>query len=85
MNYGIPIIVVVNKSDLIEESLKEKDGEMKLDFILYSLRNFAITYGASLFYSSSKTKSNISQLYEYLLHRLYGFQLKLKSELLSKE
>ena len=43
MNYGIPIIVVVNKSDLIEERLKEKDGETKIDFILYSLRNFAIT------------------------------------------
>lgn len=43
MNYGIPIVVAVNKSDLIEESLKEKDGEMKLDYILYSLRNFTIT------------------------------------------
>jgi len=43
MNYGIPIIVVVNKSDLIEETLKEKDGEMKLDYILYSLRNFTVT------------------------------------------
>lgn len=43
MNYGIPIVVVVNKSDVIEETLKEKDGEMKLEYILYSLRNFTIT------------------------------------------
>lgn len=75
----------MNKSDLVDDYLKEKDGQQKLDYILYSLRNFAITYGASVFYISSKTKTNLKILYDYLLHRLYNFDLKEKAEVLARE
>lgn len=84
-SFGIPIIITVNKSDLVEEMLKDKDSQAKLDYILYSLRTFAITYGASVIYLSSKTKSNLQVFYDYLLHRFYSFGLKDKAEVLARE
>jgi dynein light intermediate chain 1 len=45
----------------------------------------AITYGASLFYVSSKTKTNLKLFYDYILHRFYSFTLKDKAEVLSRE
>ncbi|EGR30364.1 light intermediate polypeptide 2, putative [Ichthyophthirius multifiliis] len=80
INIGIPITVVCSKSD----SFQETNIELS-DFIQYSLRNFCITYGASLIYTSCKTKDNLDIFYEYILHILYGFKLKYKAEIVNQE
>lgn len=64
---------------------KDKDGEKKIEYIIYTLRNLCIMYGATLLFTSSKSNINVDILYEYLLHRLYSFDLRFKSELVHKE
>ena len=41
---------------------------------------FKFIDGATLIFTSSKMKLNINVFYEYLLHRLYDFPLKHKSD-----
>ncbi|KAI8790093.1 cytoplasmic dynein 1 light intermediate chain 2-like isoform X1 [Biomphalaria glabrata] len=73
-NLGIPIVVVVTKSDTI--SMLEKDFDYKdehLDFIQQHIRKFCLKYGAAMFYTSVKDERNCDLLYRYLVHRIYGF------------
>ena len=42
-NNGLPIMVVVTKSDIIEFSEKEKDWDSKFEVMRYCLRHFCIT------------------------------------------
>ncbi|XP_064641728.1 cytoplasmic dynein 1 light intermediate chain 2-like isoform X2 [Lineus longissimus] len=73
-NLGIPIVVVVTKSDAISTLEKEHDyREEHFDFIQQHIRKFCLNYGASLFYSSVKEDKNCDLLLKYLLHRIYGF------------
>ncbi|BFZ12818.1 hypothetical protein BsWGS_15857 [Bradybaena similaris] len=73
-NLGIPIVVVVTKSD--EISMLEKELDFKdehFDFIQQHIRQFCLKYGAAMFYTSVKDERNCDLLYRYLVHRIYGF------------
>ncbi|XP_072013070.1 cytoplasmic dynein 1 light intermediate chain 2-like isoform X2 [Amphiura filiformis] len=73
-NLGIPLVVVITKSDAI--SSLEKDHDFKdeqLDFIQQHVRKFCLNYGAALFYVSVKENKNCDLLHKYLLHRIYEF------------
>ncbi|XP_022083930.1 cytoplasmic dynein 1 light intermediate chain 1-like isoform X2 [Acanthaster planci] len=73
-NLGIPMVVVVTKSDAISSLEKEHDFKMEhLDFIQQHIRKFCLNYGAALFYTSVKEGKNCDLLYKYLLHRIYSF------------
>jgi len=85
VNYGVPIMILGTKSDGLEIIEKEKNGEYKLDFLQYSLRNFGLTYGATLLYMSLKQNINLDIFYDYLLHRFYGFGLRYKAEVVHKD
>lgn len=41
--------------------------------------------GASLIYTSIRNNSNLSTLYEYILHRAYDFPLRFKPEVVNEE
>ncbi|XP_013419825.1 cytoplasmic dynein 1 light intermediate chain 2 isoform X1 [Lingula anatina] len=73
-NLGIPIVVVVTKSDAISTLEKENDyREEHFDFIQQHIRKFCLNYGAALAYVSVKEDKNCELLYKYLVHRIYGF------------
>lgn len=69
-NYGIPIIFVINKTD--NPCPKYDD---KAEYILKHIRKMAISYGATIIYTSTKKKYNIKVLYDYIFHSLYNFDL----------
>lgn len=86
VNLGIPILVICNKSELVWTLDKNPEQNEKiLDVALKSLREFCVTYGASLFYVSCATKTNLTALYDYLMHRLYGFNFGHKPDLESRD
>ena len=69
-NCGIPIIFVINKTD--NPCPKYDD---KAEYILKHIRKMAISYGATIIYTSTKKKYNIKVLYDYIFHSLYNFEL----------
>ncbi|KAI6653846.1 Cytoplasmic dynein 1 light intermediate chain 2 [Oopsacas minuta] len=71
-NIGIPLIVLVTKTDVMTDL--EKDFDYKdehFDFIQQKIRNFCLRHGAALFYTSVKEDKNISLLYQYIVHKMY--------------
>jgi dynein light intermediate chain 1 len=84
-NYGIPIMIIGMKSDILEDIEKEKDGENKLEYLHYTLRNYALPYGATLIYTSAKVNSNLDIFYDYVGHRFFGFGLKYKPEIIHRD
>lgn len=86
VNLGVPVMVICCKSDLVWTVDKNHDqNDRILDCALKTLREFCVTYGASLFYTSSKTGANITQLYDYIMHRLYGFPFVHRSQILVRD
>jgi len=79
-NLGIPIIIVVTKSDYVYAL--EKDRGYTNDHFTYihtTLRRICLKYGASLIYTSARDDINCELLLHYLQHRLYqkiSFELK---------
>ena len=69
-NCGVPFIFVINKSD--NPCSKYDD---KAEYILKHIRKLAISYGATIIYTSTKKKYNIKVLYDYIFHSLYNFDL----------
>ena len=69
-NCGIQIIFVINKTD--NPCPKYDD---KAEYILKHIRKMAISYGATIIYTSTKKKYNIKVLYDYIFHSLYNFDL----------
>ncbi|GAB9473215.1 hypothetical protein Gpo141_00010370 [Globisporangium polare] len=69
-NLGVPLVLIVAKADL------RPDNSVKMDYIEYVLRQFAIKYGAAVFYTSAKTGANVDALRKYILHRAYPSQFK---------
>ena len=69
-NCGIPIIFVINKTD----NPCPKYDDMA-EYILKHIRKMAISYGATIIYTSTKKKYNIKVLYDYIFHSLYNFDL----------
>ncbi|CAK4703931.1 unnamed protein product [Aphanomyces euteiches] len=62
-NLGIPVIVVVSKTDLTPEDT------VKVDFVQYTVRQICLQYGAALCYTSSKTGTNCDVLKDYIMYR----------------
>ncbi|XP_063951050.1 cytoplasmic dynein 1 light intermediate chain 2-like isoform X1 [Lytechinus pictus] len=73
-NLGVPIVVVVTKSDYVSTLEKDQDySDEHLDFLQQNVRKLCLNYGAALFYVSVKENKNCDLLNRYLLHRLYDF------------
>lgn len=83
-NIGIPLVYVMNKSDVVLEERK-KQYETFSEFILSHVRQMAIEYGASIIYTSGKSNTNLSILYDYICHTLFNFDLLHKPNLIEKE
>ena len=86
-NLFIPLMIVCSKMDLIEHGDKDLKQilEQNLDFIQYTLRKEALHYGASLTFSSANSNSNIQQIYEYILNRIYDTDFAHPSNISDKE
>ena len=85
VNMGIPIMVFVNKSDLVMSLDKSRDQSGKIiDFMQQNLRRECLRYGATLLFVSPKYNININLAYEYLMHRLYEFKLKSEAQVHEK-
>lgn len=69
-NLGVPLVFVVAKADL------RPDNSVKMDYIEYTLRQFAIRYGAAVVFTSAKSGTNVDTLRKYILHRAYPSQFK---------
>ena len=65
-NCGIPIVFVINKSDVINQSSEKKKFIENSEFILNHIRSIAIEYGATIVYTSGKTNCNLTILYDYI-------------------
>ena len=54
-----------------------------------NLQRFPLTVnivgGAALVYTSSKEACNTTSLYKYLIHRLYGFPLRIPPQVVEKD
>ena len=85
VNLGIPIIVVVNKVDLMLHGEKVAMLEKNIEFIWKHLRQYNLTYAASMMFISTTSHINIENLYRYIMHRLYDFEFKIKPQLHEKE
>ena len=84
-NVGLPIGIIVNKSDIVNKTGEKNFYEENSEFILKHIRQIAISYGASIFYTSGKANININVLYDYIVHRLFGFDLTHRPNLSEKE
>ncbi|KAJ8302860.1 hypothetical protein KUTeg_019256 [Tegillarca granosa] len=85
-NLGIPIVVVITKTDAISTLEKEHDyKEEHFDFIQQHIRKFCLHYGAALFYTSVKEDKNCDLLYRYLTHRIYGFPFNSPAYVVEKD
>lgn len=84
-NCGVPIVFVINKSDVVTQSTEKKKFEENSEFILNHIRQIALEYGATIVYVSGKTNCNITILYDYICHTLFNFDLVHKPNLIDKE
>ena len=78
-NCGIPIIFIINKADNPCQKYEDKN-----EFILRHVRKCAINYGATIVYTSTKSNTNITVLYDYIFHSLFNFDLVHKSNVIDK-
>lgn len=85
-NLGVPIAVVVSKSDSVSALEKDYDyREEHLDFMQQHIRKFCLNYGASLFYVSVKESKNCDLLYKYMIHRIYNFPFNTPALVVEKD
>ena len=78
-NCGVPLIFVVNKSDNPFPKYEEK-----AEFILRHIRKLALTYGATIIYTSTKKKFNIQVLYDYIFYTLFNCDFIYRSNIQDK-
>jgi dynein light intermediate chain 1 len=84
-NLGVPLVIVVNKSDIVSQTGERKRFEEDSEFMLKHIRNFALAYGATIIYTSTKQNLNLNVLYEYILHRIYKFEFRHKPNIMDKD
>ncbi|CAM2698002.1 unnamed protein product [Rotaria socialis] len=85
-SFGIPIIIVITKSDAMSTLEKENDyDDQHFEFLQYHIRNFCLEYGAALFYTSVKAKKNIDKLYKYIVHKCYGYPFTLTAAIVERD
>lgn len=88
-NLGIPIVLVCNKADAInrfENECEYQDSDF--DFIQQSLRQVALSYGATLVYTAPRGEeahSGAAVLREYIAHRLFDGSFQARAEVLEKD
>jgi hypothetical protein len=92
LNLGIPIVFVVNKSDIVSQSSERKRFDEDSEFIQKHIRSLAlfciqilILDGASVIYTSTKQNINLNILYDYILHRSYKFDLVHRPNLMDRD
>mmetsp|Transcript_75981 Transcript_75981/g.180738 ORF Transcript_75981/g.180738 Transcript_75981/m.180738 type:complete len:532 (+) Transcript_75981:78-1673(+) len=85
-NLGLPVIVVVTRSDAASllETQKTKGWSQVIEA---HIRSEALSYGAAIVYTMVQaTKAqNVDVLYAYLMHRLYGYELKHRAQVPSRD
>lgn len=91
VNLGVPIVVICTKADMCWQVDKSRDNaERLLDYVSRTLReqclhcNFHVD-GAALVYTSARSNNNLQLLYEYLMHRIYGFRFTQEAQVLERE
>ena len=85
INIGVPLIFIINKSDVTQENDKKKIFDEKSEFILSHIRQVALDFGASIIYTSAKTNCNLKILYQYICHLFFNYPLINKPNLIDKE
>lgn len=85
VNLGIPILVLVNKSDLLLHGDKKAQLEENFDFIQKHIREYSLQYGATVLFTSGEQKRNLDVCYQYLLHRLYDMDLPFAAEVQERD
>jgi dynein light intermediate chain 1, cytosolic len=85
VNLGIPILVVVQKVDVLLHGDKRQFLEQNLDFIQKHIREYSLQFGASVIFTSANTDKNLDVMYQYLLHRQYNFGLKYRPEIIERD
>jgi len=74
INLGFPIIIVGCKADYLQRKGSGLDD--KFEYLTRRLRKICLDYGATLLYSSAVGKGvNVELLQDYILHRVYNFNL----------
>lgn len=83
---GIPVIVAVCKTDLVDYLKKEYDyRDTHFSFISQRLRRICMKYGASLLYCAAKKNLNSNVLQELVEKALFGFTMTFGPQLSEKE
>eukprot|EP01006_Ploeotia_vitrea_P041417 TRINITY_DN66525_c7_g10_i1.p1 TRINITY_DN66525_c7_g10~~TRINITY_DN66525_c7_g10_i1.p1 ORF type:complete len:542 (+),score=80.43 TRINITY_DN66525_c7_g10_i1:61-1686(+) len=81
-NFGLPIVVVGTKSDLMVDATKaackdlnssEANARHLLNFMQAHLRTWCLANGASLVFTSAKMDTGIDTLMDYIKSRAFGF------------
>ena len=75
INCGVPLVFVINKSDVATDSTEKKKFEENSEFILHHIRSLAIGYGATIVYTSGYRNLNLNILYDYICHTFFNFDL----------
>lgn len=85
-NLGIPCIVTVTRADGAS-SLETQKTIGWAETIEAYLRSECLSYGAAIVYTmiQAKNQTNVELLYEYLMHRLYGYTFKRKAQVPSRD
>jgi translation initiation factor 2 gamma subunit (eIF-2gamma) len=68
INLGFPIVIICNKSDLIQFGEAQDFYKAKFDFIMTKIRLFAMNLGASIFTVSALRNINLLEFYSYVAH-----------------
>ncbi|CAJ0565723.1 unnamed protein product, partial [Mesorhabditis spiculigera] len=79
-NYGVSMIVVVTKADLVNER-----SEQAMDKVLCDVRRFCLQYGAALVYTTTKNPKNTQLLAKYIVHRAYGLPFTTSAQMIDRD
>lgn len=85
VNLGIPLVIICTKSDVIQANEKGIYTDQALQVLYKTIRTSALLYGATTIFVSDKSQVNVDLLYQYLVHRLYGYPLLYKPLLDEKD
>ncbi|EDO45956.1 predicted protein, partial [Nematostella vectensis] len=85
-NLGIPMIVLVTKTDCMLSLEKDRDfHDEHFDFIQQHIRRYCLKHGAALFYTSVKENKNCNLFLKYVLHKIYGLPFKSPALVVDKD
>lgn len=74
INTGFPIVIVLNKADILTFGEAQEYYKNKFDFMMTEIRQFALALGASIFSISSTRNKNVTELSKYIIHRAAGLK-----------